>query len=394
MRALHGLWRWMAVGSLMVAATMPARPGPASADASARPGKLKAAWIYVSPVGDMGFAFGHDQARKTLAAKFPWLTTVYAEAVPESNVDRFLARYVVEQNVDVVFTCSFGFMDGTIAAAKKFPNKMFFHCAGFRREPNCGNYWGDLYQTYYLNGLMAGALTKSGKVGYVAAHPIPEVVRHINAYALGVRAANPKAEVHIRWLYAWYDPAKAREATEALIADGCDALAFTEDTATVVQVAEEYTKRGKPVYTFSHYSPMKQFGPDSVVSGELMDWTPLYEDILTRIHTGALTTNNLQDVDYFWLMREGVAQIGTQFGEPINPKFVGPLKAAMVGNVSAYDLVMERMDEMKALKFDPFTGPIQDNAGAWRLKDGQRATLKDLTTIDWFVDGVVGKVPR
>jgi simple sugar transport system substrate-binding protein len=271
---------------------------------------------------------------------------------------------------------------------------MFFHCAGFKREPNCGNYWGDLYQTYYLDGLMAGALTRSGKVGYVAAHPIPEVVRHINAYALGVRAVNPKAEVHVRWLFAWYDPAKAREAAEALIADGCDALAFTEDTATIVQVAEEYTRKGKPVYSFSHYSPMKQFGPDSVVSGELMDWTPLYEDILTRIHTGALTTNNLQDVDYFWLMREGVAQIGTQFGEPINPKFVAPLKAAMVGNVSAYDLVFQRIDEMKALKFDPFTGPIKDNAGALRLKEGQRATLKELTTIDWFVEGVAGKVPR
>jgi simple sugar transport system substrate-binding protein len=102
----------------------------------------------------------------------------------------------------------------------------------------------------------------------------------------------------------------------------------------------------------------------------------------------------LQDVDYFWLMREGVAQIGTQFGEPINPKFVAPLKAAMVGNVSAYDLVFQRIDEMKALKFDPFTGPIKDNAGALRLKEGQRATLKELTTIDWFVEGVAGKVPR
>ncbi|MGO9526534.1 MAG: BMP family ABC transporter substrate-binding protein [Verrucomicrobiia bacterium] len=385
MRVKHRLWRWMIVVSLIVAATMPAQ-----ADEQ----KLKAAWIYVSPVGDMGFTSGHDQARKNLAAKFPWLTTVYAEAVPESDVDRFLARYVVEQNVDVVFTCSFGFMDGTIAAAKKFPNKMFFHCAGFKREPNSGNYWGDLYQTYYLNGLMAGALTRSGKVGYVAAHPIPEVVRHINAFALGVRAANPKAEVHIRWLFAWYDPAKAREAAEALVAEDCDALAFTEDSATVVQVAEEYTKKGKPVYSFSHYSPMKQFGPDSVVSGQLMDWTPLYEDILTKIHSGALTTNNLQDVDYFWLMREGVAQIGTQFREPINPKFANPLKAAMVGNVSAYDLVFQRIDEMKALTFDPFTGPIKDNTGTLRLKDGQRATLKELTTIDWFVEGVAGKVPR
>ncbi|MGO9243646.1 MAG: BMP family ABC transporter substrate-binding protein [Verrucomicrobiia bacterium] len=385
MRVKHRLWRWMIVVSLIVAATMPAQ-----ADEQ----KLKAAWIYVSPVGDMGFTSGHDQARKNLAAKFPWLTTVYAEAVPESDVDRFLARYVVEQNVDVVFTCSFGFMDGTIAAAKKFPNKMFFHCAGFKREPNSGNYWGDLYQTYYLNGLMAGALTRSGKVGYVAAHPIPEVVRHINAFALGVRAANPKAEVHIRWLFEWYDPAKAREAAEALVAEDCDALAFTEDSATVVQVAEEYTKKGKPVYSFSHYSPMKQFGPDSVVSGQLMDWTPLYEDILTKIHSGALTTNNLQDVDYFWLMREGVAQIGTQFREPINPKFANPLKAAMVGNVSAYDLVFQRIDEMKALTFDPFTGPIKDNTGTLRLKDGQRATLKELTTIDWFVEGVAGKVPR
>src|ERR1043166_48611 len=389
----HKLWRWTRVAGWMALAT--------TSWAADKDQKLKAAWIYVSPVGDMGFTFGHDAARKNLAAKYPWLTTVYAEAVPESNVDRFLARYVVEQKVDVVFTCSFGFMDGTVAAAKKFRNKMFFHCAGFKREANSGNYWGDLYQTYYLNGLMAGALTKSGKVGYVAAHPIPEVVRHINAYALGVRAANPKAEVQVRWLFAWYDPAKAREAAEALIAAGCDALAFTEDTATVVQVAEEYTKKGKPVYSFSHYSPMKQFAPESVVSGQLMDWTPLYEEIVTKIHSGALTSKNLQDVDYWWLMHDGVAHVGTKFGEPINPKFVEPLKAATandpaLGKVSVYDLVFKRIEQMKAapVQFDPFTGPIKDNAGTLRLKDGQRATLKELTTIDWLVEGVVGKLPR
>jgi len=248
---------------------------------------------------------------------------------------------------------------------------------------------------------MAGALTKTGKVGYVAAQPIPEVVRHINAFTLGVREVNPEATMDVRWLFAWYDPAKAREAAEALIATGVDVLAFTEDSPTVLQVGQEYMEKGQPVYTFSHYSPMEEFGPDSCVSGQLVDWGILYEDMLTKVYLGVYDNTNLGDVDYWWLMREKGAILGGSFEHTINPKFVDALKAVKVtdpllGELNVYDLVMKRIEQMTdpAMLFDPFTGPIKDQAGVERLKAGQRATYGELLTIDWFVEGNIGTVPR
>jgi len=363
--------------------------------------KLKAGFIYVGPIGDYGWTHAHNEGRLYVERKFPWLETVYAEAVPEADVERFLDRFVVEEKCDVVFTTSFGFMDGTIAAAEKYPGRIFFHCSGFMRAPNSGNYMADFYQLYYLNGLMAGALTKSGKVGYVGAHPIPEVVRHIDAFTLGVREVNPEATMDVRWLFAWYDPAKAREAAEALIAIGVDVLAFTEDSPTVLQVGQEYMEKGQPVYTFSHYSPMEEFGPDSCVSGQLVDWGILYEDMLTKVYLGVYDHTNLGDVDYWWLMREKGAVLGGSFEHTINPKFVDALKAVKVtdpllGELNVYDLVMKRIEQMidPAMLFDPFTGPIKDQDGVERLKAGQRATYGELLTIDWFVEGNIGTVPR
>ena len=192
--------------------------------AAAGTGKtLKAGFIYVGPATDKGFSEGHDNGRKYAESQLPWLETTIVESVPETDAARIIDRLVQEEKCDVVFTCSFGYMDDTVKAGAKYPKQIFMHCSGFKNGPNVGTYFAELYQMYYLNGLMAGALTKSNKIGYVGAFPIPEVVRHIDAYALGVKAANPKAKVQVRWINSWYDPQKAKEAAEALVADGVDA---------------------------------------------------------------------------------------------------------------------------------------------------------------------------
>ena len=393
----------LALSGLAVACA-PATPTPEQVEVTVEvpvEKKLKAAWIYVGPIGDYGWSHAHDVGRRYVEEKFPWLETVYAEAVAEADVARFIDRFIVEEGADVVFTTSFGFMDATIEAGEKYPDKILFHCSGYKRAPNVGTYFAEFHQLYYLNGLMAGALTKTNKVGYVAAHPIPEVVRHINAFALGVKEVNPEATVHVRWLFAWYDPAKAREAAESLIAEGCDTLAFTEDSPTVIEVGQEYVEKGQPIYTFSHYSPMQKFGPDSCVSGQLVHWEVIYEDILAKIYAGAYTTNNLADVDYWWMLKEGAVELGGDFGVPINPKFEAPLKEKKVtdpvfGEISVYDLVMKRLEQMseETVLFDPFTGPIKDQAGKVRIEAGRRATHDELWTIDWFVENVVGEIPR
>jgi basic membrane protein A len=358
--------------------------------------KLKAGFVYVGPVGDYGWSHAHDVGRKFAESKLPWLETVFIESVAESDSARIIDRFVQGEKVDVVFTTSFGYMDDTVKAGAKYPDKLFMHCSGFKQTPNVGTYFADLYQTYYLNGLMAGALTKTNKIGYVAAFPIPELIRHINAFALGIKAVNPKAKVHVKWIYAWYGPDKAREAAEALIAEGCDNLAFTEDTPAVIEVGQEHTEKGRQIYTYSHYSPMLPYGKDSVVSGQLVDWGVMYVKILQDIYNGTWKKDDL-----WWLIAEKAAILGGSFDNIINPKFVGELKMKMVdtpdfGKISVYDLIVKRYEQMKKGPdvFDPYDGPIKDNTGKLMIKEGTRASKGDLLSIMYYVDGVAGSLPK
>ena len=360
---------------------------------------LKAAFIYVGPIGDYGWSHAHEQGRLAAMEQFPWLETTYAESVPEGDSMRYIDRYI-QEGYDVVLTTSFGYMDDTITAAEKYPDNIFWHCSGFVTSANLGTYFSEFHQLYYLNGLMAGALTKTDKVGYVGAFPIPEVVRHIDAFALGVKEANPDAEVHVRWIYSWYDPTLATEAAEAMIADGVDTLAFTEDSPAVIQVGQRHTDEGNQIYTFAHYSPMLEFGPDTVVSGQLVDWGKIYLDIFAKIYSGVYTSENLEGVDYWWMLKHDACQLGGDFETPINPIFEDELKAYMMtdpilGEVSVYDLILARVDQMneETVLFDPFTGPIYDNDGTLKLAAGQRGTHDELWSINWYVDNIIGEVP-
>ncbi len=358
--------------------------------------KLKAGFVYVGDVGDFGWTNAHDAGRQYAEKKLPWLETVYVESVSEADSIRIIDRLIQQEKCDVVFTTSFGYMDDTIKAGKRYPKNHFMHCSGFKQIENVGTYFADLYQIYYLNGLMAGALSKTDKIGYVGAFPISEVVRHIDAFALGVKATNPNAKVHVKWIYAWVGPEKAKEAAESLVAEGCDALAFTEDTPAVIEVGQDHSEKGKQVYTFSHYSPMQAYGIDSVVSGQLVDWGIMYEKILTSLHEGTWSKD-----DMWWLAAENAALLGGSFEEPINSKFVQELKSVTVptpdlGTLSAYELVMKRYEQMKqgTEVFDPFVGPIKDNTGKLQVVAGAKASKSDLLSIMYYVDNVVGSIPK
>jgi simple sugar transport system substrate-binding protein len=380
--------RWLVVLAAVVMVASLAATGGAQQ-------KFKAGFIYVGPIGDYGWTHAHDQGRKIAEKALPWLETFYVESVPEAQAEPFIDK-MVQQGARAIFTTSFGYMDGTLAAAKRYPNLIFAHASGFKRAPNMATYMADFYQVYYLNGLMAGALTKSGKVGYVGAFPIPEVKRHIDAFALGIRAVNPRATVHVRWIFEWFKPTAAKEATEALIAEGVDVFAFTEDSPTVVQVA---AKRG--LAAFGHYSPMQKFAPQHTVSGQLVHWDKIYIDFLSKVNAGKYTATNLQNVDYWWLLSEGAVELGGEFAVPVNPAYRARLQAVKVatpdlGRLSVYDLVMKRLAQMKDPKvtFDPFTGPIKDRKGALRVQAGKRMTVGELTSMEWAAPGVVGPWPK
>jgi len=365
-----------------------------SSTALAQQDKVTAGFIYVGPTDDNGWTEAHDTARQMVDDEFDWLDTIAVESVPEADAEPFIDQ-LVQQGANVIFTTSFGFMDATLAAAARYPDVVFAHATGFMRAPNVATYTAEFYQVYYLNGLMAGALSESGNIGYVGSFPIPEVKRHIDAFTMGARAVNPEAAVSVRWLNSWYSPAAATEATQALIADGADVFAFTEDSPTVIQVAAE---RGLP--SFAHYSPMLKFAPEHVVSGQLVHWDEIYRDFLEKVHDGTYTAQNLQDVDYWSLLYSGAVEVGADEETLINPAFEEPLKAKMVtddelGEVSVYDLVMTRLEQMSAEtpEFDPFTGPISDRKGNEVVAAGKTMSVVELGSMQWAAEGVQGDWP-
>ena len=353
-------------------------------EAEAKNEKVKVGFIYIGPAGDFGWTYPHEQGRQYVMEKFPEVESITVESVPEGDAVRFIDRLVQEEKCNVIITTSFGYMDDTVVAADRYKDVIFMHCSGFKVLDNLGTYMGDLYEMYYLNGMMAGALTKTNKIGYVAAFPIPELFRHIDAFAMGVEAVNPDARVHIKWTYAWYGPDKAKEAAEALVAEGCDALAFTEDTPAVCEVGQSHTERGKQIYTFSHYSPMQVYGEDSIVSGQLIDWGIMYEYIIQNILDGTWTNERL-----WWEASEGAAKLGASVDELINPKFVQPLKDAGV-----YEKILSLYEQMKTNEFDPYTGPLYDQKGNLVLKDGQVASVDFLENIMFYVPNIVGTIPN
>jgi len=411
------------------------------------PQTIKAAWIYVGPVGDFGWSYMHDLGRRIVADLYKdWLKTTCLESISASQLGQTIDT-LVSEGYNVIFTTSFEFMDGTILAAKKYPNVMFFHCSGYKRAHNVGTYFADLYQVYYLDGLIAGALTKTNNIGYVAAYLTPEVVRHINAFAIGAHEVasqlGKNIKVHVIEIGAWFAPSKARNAAETLWKNyDVDVLAYTEDSTAILQLGEQLTKdyeAGKadhPLYVFSHYSPGWIYGKDAVVSGQIVHWEVIYADILAKIKAGIYTPYNLEHVDYWYLLNTGAVDFGCWIFPNgtvmhINPKFINILKHTMVTDkltgrkMSVYQLVMERYEMFKnapmltpleltdlthkymttvkitidnktifiGTPFDPFTGPLH----GYTIKDhkpvtipaGERLGHDQLWSINWFVDWVV-----
>lgn len=422
------------------------------------PEEIKAAFVYVGPIGDFGWTHAHEVGRQVVEELFSeWLKTTYRESVSKEATASVIDE-LVRAGYNVIFTTSFDHMDPTYEKAFQYPNVMFFHCSGYKRAPNMGTYFADLYQIYYLNGLIAGAITKTGKLGYVAAHTIPEVVRHINAFAIGAietgKLMGKNIEVYVIEIGAWYAPDKAREAAKTLVEKyNVDVLAFTEDSTAIIEYAQSlYKETGKLVYVFSHYSPMYVYGPDVVISGQLVRWEVIYIDILAKVRAGVYRPGNLENVDYWYLLNTGAVELGAHIYEDgsvmmINPKFEPMLKEMKVRDletgieISVYDYVMKRYQQMKnapllqslqgtalthkyesvkhvkieikaipihvvAPIFDPFEGPlkgycIRGGEEAYSrfcigkpvnaevvVEAGVRLTHEDLWNMDWFVECV------
>ena len=350
----------------------PQATAPAAAAASApaaTPEPLKAAWVYIGPVGDAGWTFAHDQGRKAVEAEFgDKVKTTFVEKVPESADAERVLRDLASQGNKLIFTTSFGYMEPTIKVAQEFPDVKFMHATGYKLAPNVGVYDASFYQDAYISGMIAGAMTKTNTLGFVGSFPIPEVLRNINAFALGAQAINPKAKVKVVWVSTWFDPPKETEAATALINGGADVLFQNTDSSAVLQTAE---KAGK--YAFGWDSDMSAVAPKAHLASNVVHWGPAYKKYVKEV-----MDNTWKSERIVWGAKEGVNEV---------------VKIADV----VPEEVKKKIDEVKAAlkdgSFDVFKGPIADNTGKERLPKDTTADQAWKDKIDFYVAGVEGKIP-
>jgi basic membrane protein A len=332
--------------------------------ALAAPKELKVGFIYVSPIGDAGWSYAHDQGRQAVAA-LPGVTTSYVEAVAEGPDSERVMLNMARKGFNVIFATSFGYMDSMLKVAKQFPDVVFEHCSGFKLAKNMGNYFGRMYQARYLSGMVAGYMTKSNILGYVAAFPIPEVIRGINAFALGAQAVNPKAEVRVVWTKTWYDPATEKEAAKSLLDVGADVIAQHQDSPGPQEAAQE-----KGVYSIGYNSDMSKFAPKAQLTAPIWNWGPFYVQTVEQVRNGTWKSESI-----WWGMKEGIvdlAPFGPMVPEDVRQK-VQAEKAAIIAGTA-----------------ELFAGPVTDQTGKVQIPAGRSATDKELLNMKYFVKGVSG----
>ncbi len=361
------IFRWLAFGILSCVLSCMLAAGAAAQTAGT---PYKVAFVYVSPVSDAGWTFQHDQGRKEMEkALGSKVVTKYVENVPEGVDSERVIRELAQSGNQLIFTTSFGYMNPTLKVAKLFPNIKFEHATGYKTDKNVAIYNARFYEGRYLAGIVAGKMTKTGIAGYIAAFPIPEVVMGINAFMLGMRSVDPKAQVKVIWTNSWYDPGREREAAETLISQGADVLTHHTDSTATVQAAE-----AKKVYAIAYHSDMSKYGPHAHLTAVTHQW-------------GAYYTKAVQDaIDGKWKsgstwggIKEGMIKMA-----PFNP----------VVPKETQDLVNKTAADIAAGKFHPFTGPIKDTDGRERIAAGKIISDADLSKMDYYVEGVQGKLPK
>lgn len=343
--------------------------GGETSGASTGDGVVKAAFVYIGPPGDGGWTYQHEQGRLFLEEQLgDQVETTKVESVPETPSDATRVIRQLAQTNDIVFTTSFGYMDPTLTVAQEFPNVYFEHCSGYKGADNMGNYFGAMEEGRYLSGMVAGEMTKSNVLGFVAAFPIPEVVRGINAFTLGARAVNPDVTVKVVWTSTWYDPAKERAAAESLLDAGADVLAQHEDSPATGQAAE-----ARGAYWVGYDSDMRRFAPKAFLTAPVWDWGPYY---VSRVQ--ALLDGTWKPDTYYGTMGDGMIQIA-------------PMSDLV--STSVQDEVNQRAEEIKSGSFQVLAGPIYDQEGTLKIPEGQTMSLEDALAWQWFVQGVEGKIP-
>ncbi|WP_083441259.1 BMP family ABC transporter substrate-binding protein [Nitriliruptor alkaliphilus] len=329
---------------------------------------LRVGFVHVSPVTDGGWTTSHDNGAQAVADEFGdrvEITTVdqVAEGPDAERVIEDLAR----QGHDIIFATSFGFMEPMLAVAEQYPDVVFEHATGYLTADNMGNYFGAAEEGRYLEGMAAAAASETGELGYVAAFPIPEVVRGINAWTLGARSVNPDATVRVVWTSTWYDPDLEGQAAQSLLDAGVDAIGMHQDTPATGQAADAVGAK----WTGYHTDRSDEV-PDAWLTATVWDWGPFYVQRVQEVMDGTWESQS-----YYGTMADGMVNLAP-FGESVPEDIQGEIET--------------RQQEIIDGDFEPFTGPINDQDGQERVADGESMSFEDLMSFDWFVEGVIGDV--
>jgi basic membrane protein A len=361
---------WGALALLIILSLIAGACAPAPTPApKVEPTKapLKVAFVYVAPIGDLGWTWAHDQGRLMMEEELG-VETAYIENVPEGPDAERVIRDFAQKGYDLIITTSFGFMDPTITVAREFPDKWFVHISGYKTAPNVSTVFGGIEEARYLSGLVAGAMTESNILGYVAAFPIPEVVRGINAFAQGVREVNPDAEVRVVWTNTWFDPVKEKEAAEALLDQGSDIIAQHQDTTEPQKAAKD---RG--ALSIGYDSDMSQFVGDTVLTSPIWNWGPKYVEIARQIMAGTYKSEA-----FYGHLKDGTFDLAV-----LSPRVPAEIQK----------LVEQRRQELIDGKFNIFCGPFNGANGVEVLPAGRCMTLEEKLSMDFFIEGVRGEAP-
>ena len=351
-------------------------PAPAPAPAAAasapapKPEPLKIAFAYVGPVGDGGWTFAHDNARKALEKEFgDKIKTSFAENVPESADAERVIRDMATQGNKLIFGTTFGYMEPMLKVAPDFKDVKFEHATGFKQADNMRTYDSRTYEGAYMAGIIAGKMTKSNTLGVVASIPIPEVIRNINSFTLGAQSVNPKVKTKVVWVNGWFDPPKETEAATSLMNGGADVLFQNTDSPAVLKAAEAKGKRA-----FGWDSDMTAYGPKAHLASSVINWGPYY----IKATKEALDGSWKGGTGVWWGVKEGAIDIVS----------------------IAADVPAETKTKVEEVKkglgdgsFVIWKGPITDNTGKVQIAKDAAADDKFLGGLNFYVKGVEGKIP-
>ena len=332
--------------------------------------QTKVGFVYIGPVGDHGWTYQHDQGRKAVEKAFgDKVKTNYLEKISEGPDSARAIQQLARDGNKIIFTTSFGYMNPTLKVAKMFPKVKFEHNTGYKQATNVSTYSARFYEGRHVIGLIAGKMTKTNTVGYIASFPIPEVVRGINAAYLAAKSVNPKVKFKIIWVSTWFDPGKEADAAKALIDQGADVLMQHTDSPAAMQMAE---KRG--IFAFGQASDMSSFGPNAHLTSIVNNWGPYYVQRIKAVMGGS------------WKKQDTWDGIGPGMVK------ISAFSSRMPADVRK--MAAKARDDISAGKLHPFTGPINKQDGSVWLKAGQTAPDGDLLGMGFYVEGIEGSLPK